>query len=81
MSSRFATMNAIRIRTQISQDNELILRNLPLPKGKRVEVIILDDDQEGVLPKQNRFPLRGKPIRFDDPFGPATDETDWETAR
>lgn len=74
-------MNAIRIRTHISQDNDLVIRNLPLPKGKRVEVIILEDDQEVMPANQNRFPLRGQLIQFDDPFGPATDETDWEAAR
>ena len=74
-------MNAIRIRTQISQNNELILRNLPLLKGKQVEVIILEDDTEVESSNQDRFPLRGKPIRFNDPFGAATDETDWEAIR
>lgn len=74
-------MNAIRIRTQISQNNELILKDLPLLKGKQVEVIILEDDTEVEPSNQDRFPLRGKPIRFDDPFGAATDETDWEVVR
>ena len=74
-------MNAIRIRTQISQNNELILKDLPLLKGKQVEVIILEDDTEIEPSNQDRFPLRGKPIRFNDPFGAATDETDWEAIR
>ena len=74
-------MNAIRIRTQINQDNGLILKNLPLPKGKHVEVIILEDDAKVKLSTQERFPLRGKSIRFDDPFGSASDEIDWEVMR
>jgi len=74
-------MNAIRIRTQINQDNDLILKDLPLLKGKHVEIIILEDDAEVKSSTQERFPLRGKPIRFDEPFGSASDETDWEVMR
>lgn len=68
-------MNAIRIRTQVNQNHELILQNLPLSKGKRVEVIILEDDSENSLTTEERFPLRSRPIRYDDPFSSATD---WE---
>lgn len=74
-------MNAIRTRTQINQDNGLILKDLPLAEGKHVEIIILEDDIEIMSSTQERFPLRAKPIRFDDPFGSASDETDWEVMR
>ncbi|GAB3895353.1 hypothetical protein GCM10028803_11770 [Larkinella knui] len=74
-------MNAIRIRTELTQNHELLLRNLPLKKGKKVEVIILEDEQEEVPSLENRFPLRGKPLRYDDPFGSATDNSDWEAAQ
>jgi len=70
-------MNAIRIRTQVDQDNALVLRNLPLAKGKKVEVIILEDESVSIDSQDNRFPLRGKPLRYDKPFGPAIDNTDW----
>lgn len=72
-------MNAIRIRTQISGNNELILRNLPLSAGRKVEVIILEDDTP--LSVNDRFPLRGKAIRFENPFDSASTETDWESAQ
>ncbi|MGF7218403.1 hypothetical protein GGR92_004580 [Spirosoma lacussanchae] len=62
-------MNAIRIRTQVDQNNSLIIRNLPLSKGKRVEVIILDADRQ--VQVNERFPLRGQPIRYKDSFGSA----------
>lgn len=71
-------MNAIRIRTQVNQNHELILQHLPLSKGQRVEVIILEDDSENVAITTDRFPLRNSPIRYDDPFGNATGSTDWE---
>lgn len=70
-------MNAIRIRTQVDQDNALVLRNLPLAKGKKVEVIILEDESVSIDSQANRFPLRGKPLRYDKPFDPAIDNTDW----
>lgn len=73
-------MNAIRIRTQVNQNHELILQNLPLSKGKRVEVIILEDDSENSLTTEERFPLRSRPIRYDDPFNSATGSTDWEAS-
>ncbi len=28
-----------------------------------------------------RRPLRGSVVRYDDPFGPAVDETDWDVLR
>lgn len=74
-------MNAIRIRTELTQNHELLLRNLPLKKGKKVEVIILEDEQEDIPALENRFPLRGKPLRYDDPFGSATDNSDWEATQ
>lgn len=74
-------MNAIRIRTELTQNHELLLRNLPLKKGKKVEVIILEDESEDMPTNENRFPLRGKPLRYDDPFGSATDASDWEAAQ
>lgn len=76
-------MNAIRIRTHISQGHELVLRNLPLAEGKKVEVIILEDDNDSdiSLSTRERFPLRGKTIRYEHPFDSATDETDWEAAK
>jgi len=74
-------MNAIRIRTQIDQENSLVLRNLPLSKGKKVEVIILADDPITETVEKNRFPLRGKPLRYDDPFGSATAPSDWGAAQ
>ncbi|GAB3923324.1 hypothetical protein [Larkinella terrae] len=74
-------MNAIRIRTELTQNYELLLRNLPLKKGKKVEVIILEDEFEDTSANQNRFPLRGKPLRYDDPFGSATETSDWEAAQ
>ncbi|GAB4011691.1 hypothetical protein GCM10028808_25880 [Spirosoma migulaei] len=74
-------MNAIRIRTQVSQNHELILRNLPLSGGKKVEVIILEDDMDTTMTTHDRFPLRGKAITFENPFDAAANETDWEAAQ
>ncbi len=74
-------MIAIRIRTQISGNNELVLRNLPLSAGKKVEVIILEDDTYTPSSAQGRFPLRDKAIRFENPFDSASPETDWESAQ
>ncbi|GAB4027050.1 hypothetical protein [Spirosoma koreense] len=76
-------MSAIRIRTKITQNHELILRDLLLAEGKKVEVIILEDDSDNVvnLSITEHFPLRGKAIRFDSPFDSSTNETDWEATQ
>ncbi|WP_381523282.1 hypothetical protein [Spirosoma soli] len=71
-------MRAIRIHTQIDQNHELVLCNLPLSKGKNLEVIIIEEEADVKLNLNDRFPLRGKPIRFDNPFGSATDVSDWD---
>jgi len=71
-------MNAIRIHTQIGKSNELILHNLPMSAGKKVEVIILEDNSTGDLSHKDRFPLRDKSIRYESPFDPAIDATDWD---
>jgi len=76
-------MNAIRIRTQVDQNNSLIIRSLPLSKGKRVEVIMLEDelDADRQVQVNERFPLRGQPIRYEDPFGSATGDEIWEATK
>jgi hypothetical protein len=66
---------AYRFRSQISQDGTLTLKDLPFRAGDEVEVIVLAEVQKG--PAEGRYPLRGQPLRLDDPFAPVA-EGDWQ---
>lgn len=64
-------MYAHRVDTTLNQEGTLVLTNLPFHAGEAVEVI--------VLPRINAvksYPLRGKPVAYDDPFEPVAQD-DW----
>ena len=70
-------MQAYRTETTLSQDGKLSIKGLPFRKGEAVEVIILTKQQE---PAGDRYPLRGKPIEYHQPFdGIAQD--DWDALK
>jgi hypothetical protein len=71
-------MNAHRVETTINQDGTLTLKDIPFQAGDAVEVIILERP-----PKpngENPYPLRGQPVRYDDPTEPVA-ETEWGALR
>ncbi len=59
-------METIHIETTISSEGTLIIRGLPFQPGDEVEVTVRSrkTDRE----RHNRYPLRGKPLRYADPF-------------
>ncbi len=59
-------MQAYRTETTISQDGKLSIGGLPFRKGDEVEVIVLI--QERAKTTRERYPLRGKPISYHQPF-------------
>lgn len=66
---------AYRTRIHIAEDGTLTLSGLPFAAGEEVEVIVLAE-----LPDardEDRYPLRGEPLRYEDPFTPL-DESDWQ---
>jgi len=71
-------MQDYRIETEVSDDGSLIIKNLPFSAGESVEVIIRSRTAEDGQGK--RYPLRGKPIRYVDPFGSVAEEN-WEALR
>jgi hypothetical protein len=71
-------MQDYRVETKVSNDGSLIIKGLPFQAGDKVEVIIRshkDGERTGTC-----YPLRGKPIRYADPFGSVAEE-DWEVLR
>jgi hypothetical protein len=71
-------MQDYRVETKVSSDGSLIIKELPFQPGDKVEVIIRSynhGERKGTC-----YPLRGKPIRYTDPFGSVA-EKDWEALR
>jgi hypothetical protein len=62
-------VQAHRIETTIAAGGTLTVTGLPLPEGAGVEVIILVREPPMAAPKE-KYPLRGKPYRYDDPTEP-----------
>jgi hypothetical protein len=71
-------MQDYKVETKLSKDGSLNLTGLPFKAGDDVEVIIrkraIREDEK------NRYPLRGKPLRYTDPFGSVAEE-DWEALK
>jgi len=71
-------MQDVKLEAVVSSDGGLWIEALPFPAGTRVEVIVRGRKTETQAPPEtDRYPLRGKPIRYVDPFeGVATDAWD-----
>ncbi len=68
-------MEIYRVEVIVKDEGMLIVTGLPLHAGERVEVIVRR--QEEHTGPNTRYPLRGKPFRYDDPFGSVAEE-DWD---
>jgi len=69
----------IQIITTIKKNGSLSIKGLPVRAGEEVAVTIFFKTQKPG-PKQNRYPLRGKPIQYHHPFDSVA-EKDWESLR
>lgn len=72
------TTQAVRIKTVVTQDGVLNLTG-PFHAGEQVEVIILSAGGRRVE-EGDRYPLRGTPYSYDDPFGSVA-EDEWMAAQ
>jgi len=68
-------MNAHRIETTVNPDGTLLLQGIPFRPGDRVEVIIIE--RPPFSGGQDRYPLRGKPVRYEVPLEPVA-EAEWD---
>lgn len=71
-------MQAYRIETMVQQDGSLLVRNLPLQAGEKVEIIILIHPP--VTPTHTRYPLHDIPLTYTDPTASVAD-ADWEATQ
>ena len=68
-------MQAHRTKAIVAEDGSLTVDRLPFPAGKSVEVVVFPAKDETA--REQRFPLRGTPVRFENPTAPVA-ESDWE---
>ena len=68
-------MREHRVDAIVRKNGELRLDRLPFEEGEAVKVIILPRPPEEERAK--RFPLRGKPLHYDEPMEPVA-ESDWD---
>jgi hypothetical protein len=59
----------------VSSNRTLTIKELPFQVGEKVEVIVRRRERE--RKRGGRYPLRGKPIRYIDPFGSVA-KSEWE---
>lgn len=73
-----SAMRAYKTAATIEKEGELRLSDLPFHAGDEVEVILLR--QQTPRRAANPYPLRGLPIRYEDPTEPVA-EDDWDALR
>lgn len=67
-------MKTFRTEITISEDKTLTIKELPFTTGDKVEVVVRSSKRRKKRGK--RYPLRGKPIWYIDPFKSVAEE-DW----
>lgn len=71
-------MQTYRIESIVAPNRILPIRGVPFRAGERVEIIVVSLPNRGK--NGNRYPLRGTPYKYPNPFDSvATD--DWEALR
>jgi hypothetical protein len=71
-------MQDYRLETTVSGDGSIVIKGLPFQAGDKVQVIVRgrESREEG----NERYSLRGTPVRYTDPFEPVSEEA-WEVLR
>lgn len=75
-------MSPLMLNVTVQPGGKITLEHLPFAEGDAVQVVIVrapaptDDPTEG-----GKYPLRGTPGVYIDPFEPACDPEDWEVLR
>jgi hypothetical protein len=67
------------LKATVSDDRRLVINGLPFSPGDTVEITI-QVCYDKIRENCSRYPLRGKPFRYADPFGSAADD-EWEALK
>lgn len=68
-------MQDYRAEAEVSKDGSVTVKGLPFQPGNKVEVIIRSRGSDAA--EEQSYPLRGKPIKYIDPFRSVAEEG-WE---
>jgi len=68
-----------RLEAVVKKDGVLTLEGLPFRAGAKVKVIVLGPSPHRPQ-REERYPLRGQPIRYQAPFDSVA-EDEWEVLR
>jgi hypothetical protein len=71
-------MDIYRIETTVTKDGKVTIQDLPFRAGEKVEVTVIP--RKVKTTKGKRYPLRGKPVSYNDPFV-GVDEDEWEALK
>ena len=71
-------MQTYWMETIISPNRVLTVRGVPFRAGEKVQVIIISPPRK--WERKERYPLRGKPIRYIAPFDSVA-ENEWQVLR
>ncbi|MBV8545389.1 MAG: hypothetical protein JO093_07665 [Acidobacteria bacterium] len=69
-------MKTHKRKVLVMKDGKIAIDDLPVVEGDEVEVSIQILDPVPVT-----YPLHGAPFRYDDPFGPAVDPSEWDALK
>lgn len=70
-------MKTFRTAAVVDPERQVHLRGLPFDPGEEVEVVLQGREEPAGA---ERYPLRGVPVRYDEPFEPVT-AGDWDAVR
>jgi hypothetical protein len=68
-------MQTYRLKTTVSNDGTITIKKLPFRAGDEVEIVVRS--RERWPQRDERYPLRGEPIRYASPFESVA-EGDWD---
>ena len=71
-------MAALRLQAVVADDGTLTIKGLPSLANHEVDVIVRDRNHR--RQKAGRYPLRGKPVEYHDPFESVA-EDEWDAVR
>jgi hypothetical protein len=69
-------MKTHKLRVLVLKNGKIVIDDLPVVEGDEVEVSVQILDRVPVT-----YPLHGAPFRYDDPFGPAVDPSEWDALK
>ncbi|HEV7487258.1 MAG TPA: hypothetical protein VGQ65_16405 [Thermoanaerobaculia bacterium] len=69
-------MKTHKLKVLVLKNGKIVIDDLPVVEGDEVEVSVQILDRVPVT-----YPLHGAPFRYDDPFGPAVDPSEWDALK